>query len=89
MGFKTSGASIEIIKHDNRVDNITKNQEKIFKLKFDSDQKMLDESLIGIQNLKVFEKWQVSPLGEKQRAEFESRQAIRLKSSPRKTKPKD
>ena len=87
--FKTSGASIEIIKHDNRVDNITKNQEKIFKLKFDSDKKMLDESLIGIQNLKVFEKWQVSPLGEKQRAEFESRQAIRLKSSPRKTKPKD
>mgnify|MGYP001033040811 CR=1 FL=1 len=84
--FKTSGASIEIIKHDNRADNITENQIKIFKLKFDNDKKILDESLIAIQNLKTFEKYQVSPLGEVQKAEFEPRQTISLKSSPKNRK---
>lgn len=37
----------------------------------------------GIQNLKTFEKYQVSPLGEVQKAEFEPRQDIALKSSPK------
>ncbi len=37
----------------------------------------------GIQNLKTFEKYQVSPLGEVQKAEFEPRQNITLKSSPK------
>lgn len=81
--FKTSGASIEVTKHDNRADNITENQEKIFKLKFDNGKKILGESLIAIQSLKTFEKYQVSPLGEVQKAEFESRQEIKLKSSPK------
>ncbi|STQ85951.1 type II CRISPR RNA-guided endonuclease Cas9 [Helicobacter muridarum] len=84
--FKTSGASIEVVKHDNRVDNITENQEKIFKLKFDNGKKILDESLIAIQNLKIFEKYQVSPLGEVQKAEFIPRQSISLKSTPNKNK---
>ena len=35
----------------------------------------------GIQNLETFEKYQVSPLGEKQKVEFEDRQEIKLKSS--------
>ncbi|WP_300763272.1 MULTISPECIES: type II CRISPR RNA-guided endonuclease Cas9 [Helicobacter] len=37
----------------------------------------------GIQNLKTFEKYQVSPLGEMQKAEFEPCQDIALKSSPK------
>ena len=84
--FKTSGTSIEVIKHDNRADNITENQIKIFKLKFDNDKKILDESLIAIQNLKVFEKYHISPLGEIQKAEFAMRQTISLKSSPKNKK---
>lgn len=81
--FKTSGASIEIVKHDNKADNLSGNQEKIFKVKLENNQKILDESLISIQNLKTFEKYQVSPLGEIQKAEFSLRQAIALKSSPK------
>lgn len=81
--FKTSGASIEIVKHDNKADNLSSNQEKIFKVKYEDNQKILDESLISIQNLKTFEKYQVSPLGEVQKAEFAPRQAISLKSSPK------
>lgn len=81
--FKTSGASIEIVKHDNKADNLSGNQEKIFKVKCEDNQKILDESLISIQNLKTFEKYQVSPLGEIQKAESMPRQAISLKSSPK------
>ncbi|AWI34464.1 type II CRISPR RNA-guided endonuclease Cas9 [Helicobacter apodemus] len=79
--FKTSGASIEIVKHDNRADNLNGNQEKIFKVKLENNQKILDKSLISIQNLEIFEKWQVSPLGKVQKAVPESRQGIKLKSS--------
>lgn len=81
--FKTSGASIEVVKHDNKADNLSGNQEKIFKVKCEYNQKILDKSLISIQNLKTFEKYQVSPLGEKQKAEPEPRQNIALKSSPK------
>ena len=40
----------------------------------------------GIQNLKIFEKWQVSPLGEVKKAEFKERESISLKSSPKNSK---
>ena len=82
--FKTSGVSIEVLKHDNRADNITENQEKLFKLKLNDGKQVLDESLIAIQNLKIFEKYQVSPLGEYQKAEFQPRKNISLKTTKKK-----
>ncbi|TLD85073.1 type II CRISPR RNA-guided endonuclease Cas9 [Helicobacter sp. MIT 11-5569] len=38
---------------------------------------------VTIEDLKTFEKYQVSPLGEVQKADFAPRQAITLKSSPK------
>lgn len=88
--FKTSGPSIEVVKHDNFVKNITPNQEQIFKLS--KDGLSIEESMIAFQNLEIFEKWQVSPLGKR---DFkangdkpEIRQEIRLKSSPKDSKGK-
>lgn len=88
--FKTSGPSIEVVKHDNFVKNITPNQEQIFKLS--KDRLSIEESMIAFQNLEIFEKWQVSPLGKR---DFkangdkpEIRQEIRLKSSPKDSKGK-
>ncbi|MDE6044270.1 MAG: hypothetical protein K2F85_01985, partial [Helicobacter sp.] len=66
--------------------NLSSNQEKIFKVQLENNQKILDESLIAIQNLKIFEKYQVSPLGEIQKVEFTPRQPISLKSSPKNKK---
>lgn len=79
--FKTSGPSIEVAKHDNFAKNITPNQEQIFKLS--EDRLSIEESMIAFQNLKVFEKWQVSPLGEVSKAEFKEREPIALKSTPK------
>lgn len=88
--FKTSGPSIEVVKHDNFVKNITPNQEQIFKLS--KDRLSIEESMIAFQNLEIFEKWQVSPLGKR---DFkangdkpEIRQEIRLKSSPKDSRQK-
>ena len=79
--FKTSGPSIEVAKHDNFAKNITPNQEQIFKLS--EDRLSIEESMIAFQNLEVFEKWQVSPLGEVSKAEFKEREPIALKSTPK------
>ena len=79
--FKTSGPSIEVVKHDNFVKNITPNQEQIFKLS--KDRLSIEESMIAFQNLEIFEKWQVSPLGEIKKAEFREREKISLKSTPK------
>lgn len=79
--FKTSGPSIEVTKHDNFAKNITPNQEQIFKLS--EDRLSIEESMIAFQNLKVFEKWQVSPLGEVSKVEFKEREPIALKSTPK------
>lgn len=82
--FKTSGPSIEVVKHDNFVKNITPNQEQIFKLS--KDRLSIEESMIAFQNLEIFEKWQVSPLGEVKKAEFKKRENISLKSTPKTAK---
>lgn len=79
--FKTSGPSIEVAKHDNFAKNITQNQEQIFKLS--EDRLSIEESMIAFQNLEVFEKWQVSPLGEVSKAGFKEREPIALKSTPK------
>ena len=84
--FKTSGPSIEVVKHDNFVKNITPNQEQIFKLS--KDRLSIEESMIAFQNLEIFEKWQVSPLGEVKKAEFKEREPISLKSSPKDSRQK-
>lgn len=82
--FKTSGPSIEVVKHDNFVKNITLNQEQIFKLS--KDRLSIEESMIAFQNLEIFEKWQVSPLGEVKKAKFKKRENISLKSTPKTAK---
>ena len=82
--FKTSGPSIEVVKHDNFVKNITPNQEQIFKLS--KDRLSIEESMIAFQNLEIFEKWQVSPLGEVKKAKFKKRENISLKSTPKTAK---
>lgn len=41
-----------------------------------------------IEDLEIFEKWQVSPLGEVKKAEFKEREPISLKSSPKDSKGK-
>ena len=82
--FKTSGPSIEVAKHDNFAKNVTPNQEQIFKLS--KDRTSIEESMVAFQNLKVFEKWQVSPLGEVQKAEYKERESISLKSTPKRFK---
>ena len=82
--FKTSGPSIEVVKHDNFVKNITPNQEQIFKLS--KDRLSIEESMIAFQNLEIFEKWQVSPLGEVKKAKFKKRENISLKSTPKNAK---
>lgn len=41
-----------------------------------------------IEDLEIFEKWQVSPLGEVKKAEFKEREPISLKSSPKDSRQK-
>ena len=81
--FKTSGPSIGVAKHDNLATNLTPNQKQLFTIS--KDGRTIEDSLIAILNLKVFEKWQVSVLGK---CEFkasakkpETRQKISLKST--------
>ena len=81
--FKTSGPSIGVAKHDNLASNLTPNQKQLFTTS--KDGRTIEDSLIAILNLKVFEKWQVSVLGK---CEFkasankpETRQKISLKST--------
>lgn len=81
--FKTSGPSIGVAKHDNLASNLTPNQKQLFTIS--KDGRTIEDSLIAILNLKIFEKWQVSVLGK---CEFkasankpENRQKISLKST--------
>ena len=87
ISFGVATASIQAEKHNNKFEGLSENEKILYS---NATQKEVVGKSIGIQNLKVFEKYQVSPLGEVQKAEFEPRQTIRLKSSPkRKTKPKN
>lgn len=89
VNFTTSTASINVEKHDNHFTTLTDNQKLLFTNATPQEVKGLS---IGIQNLKVFEKWQVSPLGKKDFKangdKREIRQEIRLKSSPKDSRQK-
>lgn len=78
--FKTTGASIKVEKHDNHFASLTQNQKLLFTNATPSE--VVGEG-VGIQNLKTFEKYQISPLGEYKKAEFKERENISLKSSPK------
>ncbi len=82
-GFGIATASISVEKHDNHFTTLTNNQKLLFTNATPQEVRGLS---IGIQNLKVFEKWQVSPLGEVKKAEFKKRENISLKSTPKTAK---
>lgn len=78
VSFGVSTASIQVEKHNNKFEGLSENEKILYS---NATQKEVAGKSIGIQNLKIFEKWQVSPLGEAHKAEFESRQEVKLKSS--------
>lgn len=80
VSFGVSTASIQVEKHNNKFEGLSENEKILYS---NATQKEVAGKSIGIQNLKTFEKYQVSPLGEVQKAESESRQEIKLKSSPK------
>ena len=80
VSFGVSTASIQVEKHNNKFEGLSENEKILYS---NTTQKEVAGKSIGIQNLKTFEKYQVSPLGEVQKAESESRQEIKLKSSPK------
>ncbi len=59
--------SIQVEKHNNKFEGLSENEKILYS---NATQKEVGKS-IGIQILKLFEKYQVSPLGEMQKAEFE------------------
>lgn len=83
MGFGIATASISVEKHDNHFATLTDNQRLLFNI---ATPKEVAGKSIGIQSLKIFEKWQVSPLGEVSKAEFKEREPIALKSTHKKHK---
>lgn len=82
-GFGIATASISVEKHDNHFTTLTDNQKLLFT---NATPEEVAGKSIGIQNLKVFEKWQVSPLGEVKKAKFKKRENILLKSTPKNAK---
>lgn len=78
--FDISGGRIEIEKHNNLFTNLSHNEALLF------NEVEKQQGRTGIQNLKIFEKWQVSPLGEVKKAEFKERENISLKSTPKTAK---
>lgn len=80
VSFGSANAQINVEKHNNKFEGLSENEKILYS---NATQKEVAGKSIGIQNLKTFEKYQVSPLGEVQKVEFESRQEIKLKSSPK------
>lgn len=76
VSFGVSTASIQVAKHDNKFSTLTENQKLLFS---NATQEDVSGKSIGIQKLQVFEKYQVSILGEVAKAPFYPRQAIALK----------
>lgn len=68
--------------HSNHLVSLTGNQ----KLLFSEAKQEKVQGRISIQNLEIFEKWQVSPLGEVKKAKFKKRENISLKSTPKTAK---
>lgn len=80
VSFGSANAQINVEKHNNKFEGLSENEKILYS---NATQKEVVGKSIGIQNLKTFEKYQVSPLGEMQKAEFEPCQDIALKSSPK------
>ena len=83
VSFDTATASISVEKHDNYFASLTENQKLLFSK---ATPKEVAGKSIGIQSLKIFEKWQVSPLGEVSKARFKKRELVALKSTHKKHK---
>lgn len=81
VSFGVSTASIQVAKHDNNFSTLTKNQKLLFN---NATQEDVSGKSIGIQNLQVFEKWQVSVLGEVKRTQSYPRENISLTSKAKK-----
>ncbi|BAM12560.1 CRISPR-associated protein Csn1 [Helicobacter cinaedi PAGU611] len=81
MSFNSSIAQISVAKHDNNFSTLTKNQKLLFS---NATQEDVSGKSIGIQNLQVFEKWQVSVLGEVKRTQSYPRENISLASKAKK-----
>lgn len=91
--FDIDSCRIFIEKHDNYYTKMSENESKLFTEKAKKNDKLQENSerkIIGgrvsIQNLEIFEKWQVSPLGEVKKVEFKKRENISLKSTPKTAK---
>lgn len=82
--FDIGGGQISFKSHDNRLKSLTENQIKLYGTKDPTEERV--RGRVGIQNLEIFEKWQVSPLGEVKKAEFKEREPIALKSTPKNSK---
>lgn len=85
VSFGVATASITLAKHDNKSENLTENQSKLFS---NTTDKNVRADNLGIQNFKIFEKYKVSPLGDIKPAPYEPRQPISLKTTPKKHKNK-
>ena len=83
VSFGVSTASIQVAKHDNNFSTLTKNQKLLFN---NATQEDVSGKSIGIQNLQVFEKWQVSVLGEVKRSESYPRENIYSTSKAKRQK---
>lgn len=83
VSFDSSNAQIDVRSHNNHFSVLNENQKLLFKSATQAE--VIGES-IGIQNLKVFEKWHVSPLGEVRKAEFSPRGEAKLKTSKKRKK---
>ena len=87
-GINPSNSSITIAKHDNYsqkedLSDLSSDEREIFKRKVDKKTgkiEIIGEG-VGIRNLEIFEKWQVSPLGEVKKAKFKKQENISLKST--------
>ena len=93
--FDIDSCRILIEKHDSYYVAMNENESKLFtekervkkgeNSKSDNERKIIG-GRVGIQNLEIFEKWQVSPLGEVKKAKFKKRENISLKSTPKTAK---
>ena len=80
VSLDASDGRIKVRHHCNDITKINENQKNLFS-------EAIEKEVVGrgsIQNLKVFKKYKVSPLGEIKEAKYEPRQPIALKTSPKK-----
>lgn len=80
VSLDASDGRIKVRHHCNDITKINENQKNLFS-------EAIEKEVVGrgsIQNLKVFKKYKVSPLGEIKEAKYEPRQPIVLKTSPKK-----